>query len=149
LNSWDSHPEQHYDLSNGLLLSKTVHKKFHTIYGNEKNTRAQFEQFVQTYYENQECEWNFIAKNNCPQEDHQPNLQLENIVERQKTIKQKAFDNFLELVNERNHKFVSGIYEHIHFEICIYCKKHDCSHHTTFYNYKCSKIGLPCCGKER
>lgn len=148
LNSWDSYPEQRYDLSNGVLLSKNVHKTFHKIYGNGKNTRAQFEQFVQTHYKDQECAWNNIAKNYSTQENHQPILQLEHIVEQLKTVKQKAFDNFLNLVKERNHEFISGTYEQVHSEICIYCKKHDFYHHTTFHNYKRSKTGLPCCGRE-
>lgn len=150
LNAWDSFPEERYNILNGVLLSKPVHVLFHKIYGNGQNIRIQFEHFVETHYKNVDCEWNRRFQNTKnKKENHQPNLCLETLVENQKTYKEKTFESFQNLVNERNHEYVSGTYENIHSEVCIYCSKHDCFHSTTFHNYKRSKTGLPCCGRKR
>lgn len=146
LNGWDSFPEQRYDLSNGVLLAKSVHALFHKIYGRGKNNRLQFDHFVETYYKDVECQWN-LQKLNL--ENHQPDLKLENILENQKTYKEKAFQDFLNLTEKRGHQYVSGIYKNIHSEVLIYCPQHDRSHSTTFFNYKRSKTGCRCCASKR
>lgn len=145
LNGWDNFPEERYHIENGVLLSESVHKNFHQIYGNGNNTCFQFDEFVEMNYKNVDCEWN----NRKIKENHQPNLNLADLIEKRKTHKQKSFDQFLELVQNQNHQFLSGNYENVHSEIWMYCPRHDCSHATTFHNYKRSKTGLPCCGKER
>ena len=45
LNAWNAHPEQRYDLDNGVCLCETCHKAFHREYGAGNNTKAQFETF--------------------------------------------------------------------------------------------------------
>ena len=45
LDAWNLFPERQYDFSNGVLLAKEVHKKFHTFYGYGNNTEAQFTEF--------------------------------------------------------------------------------------------------------
>lgn len=45
LNSWDYIPGR-YDISNGLLLAKKIHTKFHSAYGSGKNTKKQMEDFL-------------------------------------------------------------------------------------------------------
>lgn len=146
LNAWNTFPDERFDLSNGVLLCASVHKQFHTIYGNGGNTRAQFDAFVEQHWKNVDCEWN---KRKISDENHQPTLTFEQIVQNQKTYKEKSFDRFLDLVQEREHKLVSGKYENIHSEICIYCPKHKSYSTTTFFNYKRSKTGLRCCGYNR
>jgi hypothetical protein len=146
LNAWNTFPDEQFDLSNGVLLSAPIHKQFHAIYGNGGNTRAQFDAFVEQYWKNADCEWN---KRKIFAENHQPNLTLEQIVENQKTHREKSFESFLDLVEERGHKFISGTYKNIRSEICIYCPIHKSLSTTTFFNYKRSKTGLRCCGHAR
>jgi len=148
LNSWDSFVDQRYELSNGVLLSKSVHTFFHKIYGNGKNTRIQFDHFVEVYFKNNDNEWNRRLKN-INEENHQPNLNIQKILEQQKTKKEKSFEDFSNLLKKRNHQYVSGCYENIHSEVCIYCPSHDIFHSTTFHNYKRSKTGMSCCGRIR
>ena len=45
LNSWDSFPEERYDIKNGILLCVVHHEQFHNIYGFGNNTKYQFEEF--------------------------------------------------------------------------------------------------------
>lgn len=45
LNSYHTHPEQRYDISNGVILEKTLHKKFHSQYGYKSTTKEQFLEF--------------------------------------------------------------------------------------------------------
>lgn len=47
LNSWDSYPDQRYDIGNGITITKEIHRAFHKEYGAGKNTREQFERFLQ------------------------------------------------------------------------------------------------------
>jgi hypothetical protein len=145
LNGWDAFPSERYNIENGVLLCKKVHKFFHKLYGNGNNTCLQFDHFVLTHYKDADCEWNNRKINS---DNHQPNLDLENLIAEQRTSKQKAFDNFLDLTKKRNHQFVSGVYENIKSEVCVYCPQHDCSYTTTFHNYKRSRTGLPCCGRQ-
>lgn len=48
LNSWADHPDQRYDVTNGVCLCSICHEKFHEIYGKGKNTEEQFRQFEKT-----------------------------------------------------------------------------------------------------
>jgi hypothetical protein len=145
LNAWNAFPDQRYDLANGVLLSTHVHKQFHALYGNGGNTRAQFYAFVEQYWKNAHCEWN---KREISAENHQPNLTLEQVMENQKTYRETAFQKFLDFAKERGHEYVSGTYENIKSEVCIYCPKHDFTATTTFYNYKRAKTGgIECCGQ--
>ncbi len=46
LNGWDKHPNQRFDVNNGITLCQKCHKEFHLVYGNRKNTKIQFEDWV-------------------------------------------------------------------------------------------------------
>lgn len=49
LNSWDSFPEERFDIDNGITLCEDCHKAFHVEYGYGKNTKEQFEEFASNY----------------------------------------------------------------------------------------------------
>jgi hypothetical protein len=47
-DSWDLSKDRRYDLSNGITLCRSCHKKFHMFYGWGKNTEAQYNEFQKT-----------------------------------------------------------------------------------------------------
>ena len=49
LNSWGSHPEQRYDLENGVCLCHSCHWIFHRKYGAGNNTREQYLEFLASF----------------------------------------------------------------------------------------------------
>ena len=51
LNSWDSFPEERFDIDNGITLCEDCHKTFHSEYGYGNNTKEQFWKFVNEYKE--------------------------------------------------------------------------------------------------
>ena len=65
-----------------------------------------------------------------------------------KDYKIYKFKKILNLIKERNHEFVSGNYENKLSECKVYCPIHNILHTTNFDNYRRSKTGLPCCGKD-
>lgn len=46
LNSMDKNPKQRFDLENVVCICVKCHRIFHRLYGNGKNTKAQFESFL-------------------------------------------------------------------------------------------------------
>lgn len=145
LNSWDWCEEGRYDISNGVALSDEIHRKFHSIYGSGRNTRAQFEHFLRTYYN---IDIN-TALNNGQHGNHEPSLTIE-IVSKTLEIKEKQKQaGLMDLMNARNHELVSGSYVNAASKIVVRCKIHDKVHETTVTNYKKSRTGMPCCGKQR
>jgi hypothetical protein len=50
LDAYDTHIERRYDVTNGVPLSREVHKRFHDQYGYGKNTEHQFIEFCQNNY---------------------------------------------------------------------------------------------------
>lgn len=49
LNSWDKHPEERFDLTNGITLCVDCHKQFHSLYGYGNNTHLQYIEYSKTY----------------------------------------------------------------------------------------------------
>jgi hypothetical protein len=47
LDSWNVNVNSRYDISNGVLLKKEIHRKFHNMYKYGNNTEAQFAEFLQ------------------------------------------------------------------------------------------------------
>lgn len=45
LNAWASHPDERYDVDNGVSLCTFHHEDFHSKYGKGKNTKEQFEEY--------------------------------------------------------------------------------------------------------
>lgn len=46
MNSYIDHPDERYDINNGILICKEHHEMYHNIYGKGSNTKKQFEEFV-------------------------------------------------------------------------------------------------------
>lgn len=46
LNSYLAHPEQRYDVDNGVTLCRPHHIDFHSKYGNTKTTKEEFEEYL-------------------------------------------------------------------------------------------------------
>ena len=51
-NSWDKHPDQRYDINNGICLCEKCHKEFHKKYGHGNNTIMQYLFFKLHHVEN-------------------------------------------------------------------------------------------------
>lgn len=58
-------------------------------------------------------------------------------------------ENTIDLIESRGHVYVEGSCDNQKSTLVVWCPKHDFEHTTTFSNYKRSKTGLPCCGKEQ
>lgn len=50
LYSWNAYPDKRYNITNGILLHREVHKSFHNQYGYGNNTEEQFSQFIKEQY---------------------------------------------------------------------------------------------------
>ncbi|MEY2973074.1 MAG: hypothetical protein RI886_851 [Pseudomonadota bacterium] len=50
LDSWNMYPKRRYDIMNGILIHKEIHKLFHDIYGYGNNTEEQFRLFLKEQY---------------------------------------------------------------------------------------------------
>lgn len=50
LNGWNLFPEQRYDVMNGVLITKSIHKQFHDLYKYGNNTESQWVEFCEQYY---------------------------------------------------------------------------------------------------
>lgn len=50
LNGYNWCVEGRMDINNVIVITKEIHKEFHDIYGRGNNTKEQFEEFIQNYY---------------------------------------------------------------------------------------------------
>ena len=140
LFSWSDNKSLRYNISNGVVLKKSVHKKFHDIYGYGYNTNTQFEQFCQTYYN---VKINFFIKDN-----HEPIIQLNN-EQNLLTFREQKQKKLTNLLRFRKHQLITGFYINHKNVIRILCLKRNKVYDTTFVNYFKSKTGLKCCGCEK
>ncbi|NBR26657.1 MAG: hypothetical protein EBU08_23355, partial [Micrococcales bacterium] len=51
LDGWNAYPQRRYDITNGVLIHKEVHKLFHDLYGYGDNTEEQFNLFLKEQYD--------------------------------------------------------------------------------------------------
>ena len=48
LNAWNSHPDERFDIDNGITLCTDCHTSFHKKYGYGNNTKEQFNEYLNT-----------------------------------------------------------------------------------------------------
>jgi hypothetical protein len=53
------------------------------------------------------------------------------------------------LIEKRGHIYIEGEFSNREAVLIVWCPIHDDEHSTTFHNYNRSKVGLPCCAKQR
>lgn len=140
LNGWDTFEELRYIASNGVLLCKSIHDQFHASYGHGGNPQAQFEQFCSEEYGITTFPWQ--------KENHEPSLTTEAFEEKIKKAVDLKREELISLINSRGHQLIAGEQFNSYSKITVKCLKHNEEHTTTVTNYKKSKTGMPCCGKE-
>lgn len=96
LDSWDINKKLRYNVNNGVVLLKTIHKDFHTLYGFGNNTKLQFEIYCIEKYNIKNFPWKYG--------NHEPSFILNT-----ETLKEKKEQEFDSLLNYRNHKKISGV----------------------------------------
>lgn len=141
LNSWDVHIDERYEISNGITITKAIHRAFHKEYGAGNNTKEQFEEFLQKNYNIFEYTWQ--------NDNHEPILSVDEIEARRASQQDRQKQLFLKLLKERGHQLHSspeGFYAHSKVE--IWCPRHCTISTTKVTNYKKCKTGLLCCGRQ-
>lgn len=140
LNAWNWCIDKRYDIANGILISKIIHKHFHSIFGNDVST-ADFEKYLIKY---QEWDKPFPWK----QGNHEPSSSVEEMLERRVSFKEKKETELSNLLASREHFIIKGKYVNCKSLITIKCGIHDETFETTFHNYNKCKHDLRCCGKQ-
>lgn len=100
----------------------------------------QFELFLKTEFNITEYPWRNA--------NHEPTLTTEQMREKQKKQEEQFEENLLNLMNLRGHELRTATGYFTHSEIVVYCPIHKKLHTTKVTNYKKSKTGMPCCGKQ-
>lgn len=139
LRSWEFEPGR-YDIKNGVLLNKEIHKKFHAEYGYGENSPEQLERFLTENYNITFFPWR--------DENHEPILCLEKRIQSNESLREKRHKDFETLCSSREHIILEGEYNTIDSFFLIKCEHHKESFSTAARKYKRAKHGLPCCGKE-
>jgi len=136
LESWFLCPDRRYDPTNGTLIHRDIHRKFHQKFGAHTTTK-QFEFFCSTEYNISTFPWQLQAED--------PNTQNFETFE---TFQEKFQNEMLELISRRGYKYVSGNYENRSSIYEIFCPKHDFSYKTSPHSFKRAEYGMPCCARR-
>lgn len=141
LYSWDNNAMLRYDVTNGVVLLKSIHFSFHNEYGFGNNTALQFEKFIGEHYDIKTFPWKYG--------NHEPNFTYNELKQDVVTKKQIIKTVIKNLANSRGHKILSGTYEHNKSSITVYCPRHDTTYHTNVHNYKRAVFGVLCCANVK
>ena len=141
LESWDCNPKLRFDIQNGIVLEKAIHKKFHDEYGFGKNTILQFERFCLEHYKITHFPW----KNDNPEPSFTINEYKEKILLKKEQLQKKLEKT----VFRRGHQLLFGTYQNCKSPIKVYCLIHKDQMVTTYHNYMKSKYGCICCARQK
>ena len=141
LESWDNNKDLRYDIMNGVVILKSIHKKFHNEYGFGNNTTTQFEHFCIKNFNIQKFPWRYG--------NHEPSFTIEKIKSQLLTFKHKKDNEFIKIFEYRNHKKINGVYETSDSHIELFCNNHKKIFCTTYKKYKKSKFGCDCCARKK
>lgn len=139
-NSWDSYPDQRYDIANGVTIPKEIHVAFHKESGAAKNTKEQFEKFFHKRYQIFDYPWQ--------NDNHEPFLSVEEIFARRASQQERHAEEIFSLIDSCGHVLVYEDGFSLKSPMEIYCPRHDTFHHVTVKKYKYWKTGLCCCDRQ-
>lgn len=150
LIGWSYEPAR-YAIENGVAIAATIHKQFHNEYGRGFNTPEQFEEFCKKHYGITLFPW---RKGN-----HKPSFSLFEENAKIEGFLDKKAKEFAQLVNERNHKIIEGVYFNLSSCLQICCLKHNLERNNLDRDcfsivvkaglYKKPLFGLLCCAREK
>ena len=142
LIGWSYEPTR-YSIENGVAIAATIHKLFHNEYGRGLNTPEQFEEFCKKHYGITSFPWR--------QGNHKPSFSLFEENAKIEGFLDKKAKEFAQLVSERNHEIVEGVYFNNSSCLQICCQKHNPEKSIVVKAglYKKAKFGLPCCAREK
>lgn len=140
LESWNKNPDLRFDVKNGVVLVRSLHKEFHELYGFGNNTALQFEKFAFENYNINYFPWR--------DGNHEPSVIFKNraYLKTVPEIKQKEIE---QLIEKRGHQLIKGAYENCRSSLIIFCSIHKKETVTCFTNYKKSKYGCLCCARAK
>lgn len=91
-----------FDVKNDVVLVKSLHKKFHNLYGFGNNTALQFEQFCLEHYNISYFPWE--------DGNHEPSITFKNRAFL-KTVPESKQKEIEQLIKKRGHQLIKGVYE--------------------------------------
>lgn len=141
LESWFTDPSKRYVISNGVLITEQIHKKFHSEYGSNTNT-SQFETFCIDHFF--KCAALNSEINQFPWKTSNNFSKVAYLVYSRKSYYQKKMED---KIIERGHILKNGSFENRFSEFEIYCPFHNEIHVVKYHNYVRSKFGMLCCSK--
>lgn len=134
LESWSTSIDLRYQVSNGVLIDKKIHTRFHSVFG-DKTTKKTFEQFCKKEYGLIHFPWE-------TSDDSMSEIQSQ--INTQREIFHKGA---IDLFEKSGYRFETGTYENKKSLYTIFCPKHKISHEIKLSNFKRYSF-LPCCAKE-
>lgn len=127
LEAWSICEKGRYEITNGVPLKESLHQDFHKKYGSGTTT-TQFEEYLQTEHMWGEKEFPWRQGN------HEPSVSVEQIQEKQLSLREQKYSEFLNLCASRYHEVISGEYINAHSKVTVKCNKHNKTHETSFTN---------------
>jgi hypothetical protein len=135
LVSWIADPSLRYEPSNGVMLDKKVHDKFHSEYEHPA-TKEKFEHFCAEHYPGVVLPWQSSVKKQI--------ISKEAIRKRRERFQEEI----LELIQKRGYNYVEGNYENKSSLFTIYCPIHNEISVVKAIKFKTAIFGAYCCARK-